>query len=376
MAQHGPAPAAQAAAQAAAAAQGVPGALPAIPPAYNQWRKTIAEYTRHMMPCSGASKAEVRSLIEVIDSLRQWTQLPENICLTALGSLTRDVLRDGIYQFLEARQGQVVGWDDVKTYIQNAYLEDNEPEYQKEELERSQQGAYEGIKEYGKGFLKAVGRAYTNLQLQDPIHLGRVIKSYIRGIYLGEVREKVYDSQPATLQQAMERSHTFSTSKKLRAERNGPRLEHDAFPIPVQARREEAMDVGYLTQTAPWPAIVGAKKVEAEKDRYDELEKKLTILQNKLGTLLKAQEKQAEGMKQFLQDTARQGRQNRQRAPPQNRQRALPQDRQWTPPQNRPDRRKWDDKGTPYCLKCGTLGHMVRECAGVEKAQPPPTQGN
>ena len=381
MAQQGPAqPAAgQAAAQAAAAAI-------QVPPAYNQWRKTISDYTHHAIPCDGTNKREVRILIDDFDAMRRWTNVPENVCLTALGSLTRDVMRDGIFQFIQGHQGQAITWVDVRTYIQNAFLEDDEPEYQRKELERSSQGVFEGIKEYSNAFQKALGRAYTHAQLQDPVHLARVIGSYIRGINLGEVREKVYDSQPVTLLQAMERAHTFSVSKKLRAEKNGPRLEDDVFPTPAPRRREEAMDVGYLTHPAPFP-LLPPKQSEPLGDRFEGLDKKLKTLQKQLTALLKTQEKQGEEMKQFLQrNTDDQNRRGWNRLqdqrwgppppPPPDRYGNAPRNRQGNPSQDRQDRRKWDDNGKPYCLRCGALGHMIRECAALGPVDGPTDQGN
>lgn len=368
MAQQGPAPQQQA-------------AVVPVPPAYNQWRKTIQEYTHHLIPCDGTNKTDVRGLIDVFDAMRRWTNIPEAICLTALGSLTKEVLRDGIYHFLEANQALPIGWADVKIYIQNAYLEDDEPDYQRKELERSQQGAFEGIKEYSKGFQRALGRAYTPLQLLDPVHLARVIRSYIRGIYTGEVREKVYDSQPVTLQNAIDSSHIYATSKKLRAERNGPRMENDAFPCPEprrpeQQRREEAMDVGYLTQSAPFPLPL-LKKTEPLHEKYEGLDKRMKTLQKQMTAMMKAQEKQQEEMKEYLQKNVENQRgQRRQWSPPQDRQRNPPQDRPWYPPQERPDRRKWDASGKPYCLRCGVLGHMIRECAALAQVDTPQDQGN
>ena len=93
-------------AQQPAAAQAAPAAV--NPPLYLQWRKTITDYTRNLLPCDGSNKPEVRTLLDSFEALRQWTTIPEAICITALGFLTKDILRDSLLTFLQ--NNAQVGW--------------------------------------------------------------------------------------------------------------------------------------------------------------------------------------------------------------------------------------------------------------------------
>ena len=112
------------------------------------------------------------------------------------------------------------------------------------------------------------------------------------------------------------------------------------------------MDVGFITggvTKAPVPTSPPELDWKAEMDR------KMRGIQKQLGQLL--------------------SRQKEQRVEP------APPPRQAVAPPPRPDRRRWDPDGTPYCLRCGQRGHMIRECGRVNAVNRPqdqraPAQGN
>ena len=274
----------------------------------------------------------------------------------------------------------------MRAHIEDTFLENNEPDFQRRELEKIQQGTYEDAREYSQHYLKALNRAYTNAQLQDPVHLERVIRCYIRGLHSGDVREKVYDSLPATLQQAMTFAHTFAHSKTMRAERNGPKLEYQPFPPEGPRRKEEPMDVGYLTQAMKTPEAVQKPPESAQKagdpdERVDGLERKLKGMQKQITSLTKGQEALNKGqgtltkgldamrsdIKRLVEMGTYRAPAGGQQPPPQNYQEQQP---------GRPDNRKWNDQGVPYCLRCGGLGHLGRECTGLTAQTSRRDQGN
>ena len=284
---------AAAAAQAQQPAQGQAAPVVAQQPLYAAWRKTITDYTRNLMACDGSNKPEIRALLDSFEALRQWTTIPEPVCITALGYLTKDMLRDSLLTFLQ--NNAQVGWNQVRTHIENTFLENNEPDYQRRELEKIQQGTYEDAREYSQHYKKALARAYTPVQLQDPVHLGRVVRCYIRGLYNGDIREKVYDSTPATLEEAMQNAHTYAHSRTMRAERNGPKLDNHPHSQEGNRRKEEPMDVGYLTQAVRTVEIDQKnpepiqKVVNHRDDRVEGVEKKLRGMQKQITSLTKGQ---------------------------------------------------------------------------------------
>ena len=319
-----------------------------------QWRKTVSDYTRNLTPCDGSNKGDLRNLLDIFDALIDWTGLPDNICLTTLGFLTRDVLRESILAYIRAHPAG--NWLDVKAYIQDTFLEENELEFQRSQLERIQQSTFETVRDYSQKYVKALARSYTAVQLQDPIHLERVVKGYVRGLNSGDVREKVYDSQPQTLPEAMDRAHACARSRKLRAERNGPNLEPEYRPArqkPAPARVEEAMDVGIFNLTPEdidyvrLPAIkqTAAPPDEALVKQVDNLDKKFKGVQKQMASFLRMQETMKNQLEELLKRDSSGVRKETNK-----------------PLQNRPDRRKWDDSGRPYCLQCGKLGHLRKDC--------------
>lgn len=414
-----------------------PGA-PAVqqPPAYGIWRKTIQDYTRGMAAVDGSNKAELRAALDTVEALRQWTALPDNIALTMMGFLTTGILRSSVLTFLTVPAGgqNQPTWITLLAHITTNFLEQDEPDYQRRELEKIQQGTYEDVRDYGQHYLTALNRAYTAVQLQDPLHHNTVMRCYVRGLQSGDIREKIYDSNPNTLDEAMTRALAFSRSKVMRGERNARILEADPTTLPPTrvVRREEPMDVNAVAMevaaftpatprptrsplAAPPPPDLIDKKIEA-------LDGKVKGLQKQLTALTKGQEEMKTGMK-GLQDaltTVTTGIKNtgpaplpathpqalyyqttpwypphaappaaaprppaaqRNRRPPQ-KDRAAQQGSSRPPPRReeqnpRPDRRKWDDNGVPYCLKCGGHGHMMKDCsAAVVAAVRPQSQGN
>ena len=336
----------QAAAAAAAAAAHAPGPAQGGPqqPLYIQWRKTISDYTKHLPPCDGSNKAEVRNMLDCFEALRQWTAIPDQVCMTVVGFITKDILRDSVLAFL--LQNPQAVWAQVRAHIENIFLEDDEPDFQRRELEKIRQGTFEDSREYSQHYLKALGRAYTQAQLQDPIHLERVIRCYVRGLHSGDVREKVYDSQPQTLQEAMNRAHAYSKSRKLRAERNGPNLDTDPFKTDVLRRKEEPMDIGYLNQAIN-PGISDQQKADPADERLEGMEKKLKGMQKQIGGLTKGMAEIKAHVKSLVETDSNRPTPPRQQPPAGNRPQGAPQ--------RRPDQRQWDKKGVPFCLRCGDL---------------------
>ena len=328
-----------------------------------QWRKTVGDYTRNLTPCDGSNKSDLRNLLDIFDALIAWTGLPDNMCLTTLGFLTRDVLRESILAYI--RTHPAGNWLDVKAYIQDTFLEDNELDYQRSQLERIQQGTFEEVRDYSQHYVKALARSYTAVQLQDPIHLERVIKGYVRGLNCGDVREKVYDSQPNTLQQAMDRAQACARSRRLRAERNGPNLDPEFRATrqkPAPARVEEPMDVGIFNLTPEdidYVRLPAIKKTAAPPDdalvkQVDNLDRKFKGVQKQMTAFLRTQEAMKGQLDELLERGPSAARKNDKKPLP-----------------NRPDRRKWDSNGRPYCLQCGNLGHLRKDChKAVSRPQP------
>ena len=215
-------------------------------------------------------------------------------------------------------------------------------------------------------FEKIMARGYTPQHLQDPLHIKDVITYYIRGLHCGDVREKVYDSNPQTLQEAMERSHTYSHSRGLRAERNGPYTEGVDT-----ARREEPMDVAAINPNgnslgtdrrtiSQYASPPSTERREEKTDDLEEVKRQIKGVQKQIGKLVKDQWDFRAEITSRLSTV--QHSNNRQQTQPQG-----------------PDRRKWAANGDPYCLKCGGLGHIGRFCTnGVNATHQPPNkdQGN
>lgn len=166
-----------------------------------------------------------------------------------------------------------------------------------------------------------------------------MIRTFIRGISNGDIREKVYDADPATLQDAIDRAQALARAHKLRRERNGPYVEQ----APAE-RREEPMEIGYLGEGYHMKAAAAVPSTSASaKEDMEELKRQIKGIQTQLKKLHKDRKEGGAGKQPSRGYTG-----NVQRTGG--------------------DRRRWDDSGKPYCLGCNGLGHIKRNCPNQQVA--------
>ena len=279
-------------------------------------RKRLEQQARHIECCDGSVREHLREWLDAITAAQRWTNSPDQLIIEMVGYLSKGSLRTSIADFVEQNPGGVT-WNGVKGHVSTVFLAEDEPEHQRSHVEKLRQQPYQDSREYGLKFITAVQKAYTPAELQVPLVMERLVKSFIDGLRDREVRAQVHLARPSNLTAAVTRANNVARAVAMVecTHRNEEAMEISALPMEAAARRKEDENWAVLKELAG--SIKGLQK------QVGRLEKK-------------SQEEE-----------------RRPRFQPQ----------EWKKqPRKKFHKPAYNQDGTPNCFACGQGGHIAREC--------------
>ena len=287
--------------------------------------------------CDGSNPSAVRIWIKEIELARKLLASKQTISLasrTVAGPLRHELERFiSEYMSTHSSARDDVPWETVKEHISASFLHIDEASALRDELEKTNQSAYEPEAGYNRRFREVADAAYPTADRNDDQNR-ILIRAYARGLRSSELARKlVEEGAPSTLEEAIKLISGYSARKDAYA-----RL----------SRTEEPMEVGTITPKTPLPIRQSAVNPD--------------IFQK----LLKSQE-------QIVTKLEKIALQSRPMAHPKTKPvAAAPQFANRRPRNVATTEPRWTPDGRPICLHCLAPGHMRRECP----QRRPTNQGN
>ena len=196
-------------------------------------------------PCNGDTEKAVRDWLKEVEMSRPYT---DQTILVACRS-SRTPLRREIETFLgDKLSRQQKTWAQLKAHIIESFLDPEEEERQRTEVESMTQGAYETTAAYGRRFREAAEIAYPTYQNAPRIDSeNRMLwRYYIKGLRNAVTAEKITAQGGAQLFEEAIKQVAKLEAKKQRVTiaRQGGWIKDNS------ERREEPMDVNNLEATS------------------------------------------------------------------------------------------------------------------------------
>ena len=192
--------------------------------------------------CDGSNPSAVRIWIKEIELARKLLASKQTISLasrTVAGPLRHELERFiSEYMTTHSSARDDVPWETVKEHISASFLHIDEASALRDELEKTNQSAYEPEAGYNRRFREVADAAYPTADRNDDQNR-ILIRAYARGLRSSELARKlVEEGAPSTLEGAIKLISGYSARKDAYA-----RL----------SRTEEPMEVGTITPKTPLP---------------------------------------------------------------------------------------------------------------------------
>ena len=233
-------------------------------------REKVKQHAKTVGECDGTNRRALREWIQAVDRTKVWTEAPDNAIVEMVASLMTGPLATHLTMVKEAavaNQGPLT-WDMIKAEAKRQFLEIDEDESLRENVDNMVQGAHEETQSYVQRYQQALRVAYTAQDLAVPLVRDRIIRNFIKGIRNFEVRKQVHLARPGTLDQVFHEVMTAQRAVEL-ANQGGPL---------IPDRVEEPMEIG---ASGPWDRDRDGRQemkdiLKRLQERFDTLEQKVT----------------------------------------------------------------------------------------------------
>ncbi len=295
--------------------------------------KLMERHAKRIGVQDGVNKSALREWLEDISSAKEWTAASDVIVLANVGCLVKGNLDTSIRNWIRDYdiEGVNVTWALIRGKIEGEFLDADEREHLRKNLEAMRQKAGQDVKEFSREFQKAVKLAYSNEEMGVPVVLEQVIRLFVASLRQESVRMLVYMGRPATLVDAYKAGQ--SADRAMSYAKADARVEEpmEIGAAKVSDRAEDSQDI----ELGAFGKVVDRKPTEVNK-----LLETIKMLETKVSTLEKKNSQQS-GHKYWPH------RRGRGDGPKQMRNGGRPQ---WTA----------DDR--PICWGCGQAGHLRHNC--------------
>lgn len=168
-------------------------------------KKELSLFLEGQEQCDGESQQSLRLFLEKIREVKKWlpnikdSELVKAVFRHSSGSLSRKITtyvqddRDGICEL-----------NDLIAYIEKTFLGIDNRFYKRMEINACIQTNYEKLAAYSRRFETLYKSAYDDKEMNNPFIQELLIRCFIKGLRLPQMRSQIYLRDPKTIEKAFE----------------------------------------------------------------------------------------------------------------------------------------------------------------------------
>ena len=166
-------------------------------------RKELSMFLRGQEVCDGESPGALRAFLDKMREVRQWLpNVPDIELVKAIFQHSVGALSRKITNYVQVENNGKCNFYDLLAYIEKNFFSVDNKFYKRLELNNLYQTNYEKLASFIRRFEDVLNIAYDPTESKTPVVEELLVRTFIKGIALPNLRSQIYLKNPKTLKEA------------------------------------------------------------------------------------------------------------------------------------------------------------------------------